>query len=190
MKRFACILLISAFVACSPSSEDPETTAVSTPSLSEVDAGTVVLTVPGLAPYIGAWEGEDGQLRQVFEIADNGAVVQACMLAPDTDGMWQVVSAGRYLAEGEEIRGQFTGEAMGFESLSAVGYPVGGDGGVDWVNTATTVEGVETTYETWAAPAGGVFTYVIERGEGAQRELWFAGQWRFRGDLQISCSGQ
>ncbi len=178
MIRLACAAAALFLSACSP--ETP------TESLPD-EAASVVLTVPGLAPYIGVWDGEDGQLRQVFQIANGGAAVDACMLAPNEAGEWRVVSEGRYVAEGDEIRGSFTGEAMGFESLSVIGYPVGGDGGVDWVNTAVTADGEMITYETWAAPGGGLFTYVIERGEGVDRELWFAGQWRFRGDLEVSC---
>lgn len=178
MTRLAFVAAALAVSACSPEipSENPPD-----------EAASVLLTVPGLAPYIGVWEGADGQLRQVLEIADGGVAVDACMLALDEERQWRTVSHGRYVAEGNEIRGSFTGDGMGFESLSVVGYPVGGDGGVDWVNTAVTSEGEMTTYETWAAPGGGVFTYVIERGEGVDRELWFAGQWRFRGYMEVRC---
>jgi hypothetical protein len=177
MIRFASLFTICLLAACS---ERPAGTGGS----PQADA---VLTVPGLAAYIGVWESDDGQLRQAFIVAENGAAVRACMTAPDEAGAWRIVSEGRYVAEGDEIRGSFTGEAMGFESLDVVGYPVGGDGGVDWVNTAVTADGEMITYETWAAPSGGLFTYTVERGEGLNRELWFAGQWRYRNDLQAQC---
>jgi hypothetical protein len=178
MTRFAILFAILGVSACSPGTE-PDA-----PSDIQAD---VVLTVPGMASYIGVWESEDAQLRQAFVIAEGGAAVDACMRAPDENGVWRIVSQGRYVAEGDEIRGSFTGEDMGFERLDVVGYPIGRDGEVDWVNTAVTPQGEMVTYETWSPPSGGVFTYVIERGEGVERELWFSGQWRFRNDLEAEC---
>ena len=179
MIRLIPVVLASLSSACSLGSQPAES--------SDEAAGAVILTVPGMASYIGVWESEDAQLRQAFVIADNGAAVQVCMTAPDEEGAWRIVSQGRYVAEGDEIRGRLTGEHMSFERLDVVGYPVGGDGGIDWVNTATTPEGESVTYETWAAPSAGVFAYVVERGEGVDREFWFAGQWRFRNDLEAEC---
>ncbi len=178
MIRFALFVAALGLSACAP--EPP-------PADRSDEVQSVVLTVPGMAGYIGVWESEDAQLRQAFLVSQGGAAVQACMTAPNDAGEWRIVSEGVYVAEGAEIRGRFTGENMGFERLDVVGYPVGGDGGVDWVNTAATAEGEMITYETWAAPVGGVFTYTVERGEGVDRELWFAGQWRFRNDLQADC---
>lgn len=177
MTRLA--LLPAALCLCACSSEPPAD--------AELGSESVMLTVPGLAPYIGVWESDDAQLRQAFLIVEEGEAVRACMTAPDEAGEWRIVSEGRYVAEGDDIRGSFTGETMGFERLEVVGYPVGGDGGVDWINMAVTAEGEMITYETWAAPIGGMFAYTVERGEGVNRELWFAGQWRFRNDLQAEC---
>jgi len=178
MIRLALSVAALGLSACSPEAPPVDPSA---------DAESVVLTVPGMASYIGVWESEDAQLRQAFLITEGGAAVEACMSAPDEAGEWRVVSTGRYVAEGEDIRGSFTGEDMGFDRLDVVGYPIGRDGEVDWVNTAVTAQGEMITYETWSAPSGGVFTYVIERGEGADRELWFAGQWRLRNDLEAAC---
>ena len=177
MIRLAFIVTALVLSACSQPPAEP----------AQPGSDPAVLTVPGLAPYIGVWEIEDGQLRQAFIVREDGEAVSACMTAPNEDGGWRVVSAGEYRADGEEIRGRFTGEDMGFERLDAVGYPVGGDGGVDWVNTVLTADGEMISYETWAAPSGGVFTYVIERGDGVDRQLWFAGKWRYRNDLTAEC---
>ena len=178
MIRYALFVSLLCLSACS---QPPEEAAP--PLRSEAS----VLTAPGLAPYIGVWESEDQQLRQALVISDDGEAVEACMLAPNEAGEWRVAAEGRYVAQGDEIHGRFTSEGMGFEALSAIGYPVGGDGGIDWVNTATTIDGETVTYETWAAPSAGAFTYVVERGEGVDRELWFAGKWRYRNDLQTDC---
>ena len=63
MTRLAFVAAALAVSACLPEipSENPPD-----------EAASVLLTVPGLAPYIGVWEGVDGQLRQVLQIADGG----------------------------------------------------------------------------------------------------------------------
>lgn len=180
MRRFASLLVAGLLAGCTMGPQ--EDGAPSDPTVQDD-----ILMVPGLARYIGVWESEDGQLRQAFVTAEGGASVNACMTAPDENGAWRRISEGRYVADGEEIRGSFTGQDMGFERLDVVGYPIGRDGEIDWVNTAVTGESQSVSYETWSPPSAGVFTFVIERGEGVERELWFAGQWRFRNDLEAVC---
>ena len=144
-------------------------------------------------PYLGVWESEDGQIRQAFLMVDDGAAVEGCMMLAEEDGEgWRVVSDGRYVldetADETRVTGRFTGEGMGFEAIDVVGYPVEG-GGFDFTNTARTGDGRQITYETWAAPAGGAFAYVIERADPAGQTPWLGGRWIFVGGAEADCSG-
>lgn len=182
MQRF--VLCLSGFVlaACSEAAEET----VSQADAHAIGAPLQALTVPGLAPYIGVWESDDAQLRQTLVVADGGEAVDICQSATDENGEWRTTLVGRYVGVDGEIQGRFE-PRVGQIRRRDIGYPVGADGGVDWVVTVSSSEGDQVTYETWAAPSAGVFTFVVERGEGVQRELWFAGQWRLRNDLTADC---
>ena len=183
MQRFVICLTGLLLAACFEASEE----ITSQPEAHEMGAPVHALTVPGLAPYIGVWESDDAQLRQTLVVADGGEAVEICQSAPDENGEWRTTLVGRYVGADGEIRGRFDTRAAGQIRRSDIGYPVGADGGVDWVVTVSSSEGDQVTYETWAAPSAGVFTFVVEQGEGVERELWFAGQWRFRNDLTADC---
>jgi len=145
------------------------------------------------APYLGVWESEDGLIRQVFLEEPGGAAIRACLRRPGEDDAWRTVSNGTYVRDSEDdaaetrVTGIFTGlPGMGFDRLEVTGYAVP-SGGMDFTNLAVTGESEELTYETWSAPSGGRFDYVVERVTEGVREPWFGGSWIFNGTVEASC---
>jgi hypothetical protein len=175
--------------ACSPAADPAESVA---PEIAPSAGDTVLRAV--FAPYLGVWESEDGLVRQVFLEEDGGAAVRACLRRPDEAGDWRTISTGTYVRESEDdaaeprLSGAFTGvPAMGFDRLEVTGYAVAG-GGMDFTNIAVAGDTEEVTYETWSAPAGGRFDYVVERVTANGREPWFGGFWIFNGGVEPDCA--
>ncbi len=144
------------------------------------------------APYLGVWEREDGAMRRVFLEEAGADGVVACLRMPDDAGAWRTVARGVFSRTSEEgapelrVEAEFSGApAAGFERLEIRGYAVAG-GGMDLTSLTVSADAETLSYETWSAPAGGAFDYVVER-PGAP-EGFEGGRWIFNGAVEPDCS--
>lgn len=178
MRRFVIPFAILTLAGCSQESDPTEITDQAIADMLAESVNPEVVDVPeAFADYLGAWKDDDDTIRQVFIANEN--TVTACMLVPAETGGWVVISSGAYVPDTDprSFSGEFSGQDMGFSSLSVTGYPVPG-GGLDFINRANVDGQQETSYETWSAPLNGRFTYILERdNEINGRDVLMAGEW-------------